>query len=95
MKLKVPNENYSIVGLYDTVAQIMGRETKDVNYDCRNINVAPNIQDGFFEHYLDENRDIPESDFNAGMAMLLACYGPKVDKTLEYNEVEVFDGFIC
>ena len=95
MKLTIPNKQYSLTELYDTVASIMGRETKDLQYDCREINIAPNIQENFFTYYRGENPNLSETDFKMNMVMLLACYGPKVDETLQENEVEVFDGFIC
>ena len=95
MKIKIPHKNYDIVELYDTVASMMGRETNNLNYDCRYINIAENIQNGFFAHYREENQDISETDFKMGMAMLLLDYAPKVDSLLADDEVEVFDGFIC
>ena len=95
MKVKVPSKNYGVTELYDTVAALMGKETKNLNYDCRCINAAMNIQEGFFAHYREENPDISEGDFNMSMAMMLLNYGPKVDENLADNEVEVFDGFIC
>jgi hypothetical protein len=95
MKLKVPSKNYGITELYDTVAFLMGNETKDLNYDCRYISVAPNVQDMFFEHYRKDNQNLSESEFKMGMAMMLLNYGPKVDENLADDEVEVFDGFIC
>lgn len=95
MKLKVPAKNYSITELYDAAAELMGRETKNLKYDCRCINVAPNIQDGFFAHYREENQNISENEFKMGVAMMLLNYGPKVDENLADNEIEVFDGFIC
>ena len=95
MKFKVPHKNYSITELYDTAASIMGKETQNLEYDCRHINVAKNIQDGFFEHYRESNPHVSESDFKMGMGMLLLNYGPKVDENLTDDEVEVFDGFIC
>jgi hypothetical protein len=94
MKLRVPNKNYGITELYDTVASLMGK-CANAEYDCRHINVAQNIQDGFFVHYRKENQNIPHGDFQLGMAMLLLNYGPKVDENLADYEVEVFDGFIC
>ena len=36
-----------------------------------------------------------ENDIRVGITMLLAMSGPKVDKSLKANEVEIFDGFIC
>lgn len=95
MKLTIPNKQYSLTELYDTVASIIGRETKDLQYDCREINIAPNIQENFFKYYRGENPNLSETDFRTNMVMLLLCYGPKVDETLQENEVEVFDGFIC
>lgn len=95
MKITVPNRNYSITELYDTVAALMGKETTELKYDCRQINVASNIQDSFFAHYREENQNLSDTDFKMNMSMLLVCYGPKVDATLSENEVEVFEGFIC
>lgn len=95
MKLKIPHKNYGIVELYDTVAALMEKEAKDLNYDCTKINVAKNIQDGFFVHYKESNPHASEGDFNMQMGMLLLNYGPKVDETLVDDEVEVFEGFIC
>ena len=73
----------------------MGREPKDLNYDCRHINVANNIQDGFFVYYREQNHNADETSFKVWMSMMLLNYGPKVDETLADDEVEVFDGFIC
>ena len=95
MKLKVPSKNYGVTELYDTVASFMGKETEKLNYDPCNINVAMNIQEGFFKRYREENQDLSEGDFNMSMALMLLNYGPKVDESLADDEVEVFDGFIC
>lgn len=95
MKLVVPQKNYSITELYDTVANLMGKGNLDNNYDCRHIDVASNIQDGFFACYREMNPDLSELDFRMSMTMMLLQYGPKVDETLKANEVEVFDGFLC
>ena len=95
MKLKVPNKNYAIPELYDTIAELMGMETKDLKYDCRCITTAMNIQKGFFAKYREDNLDMTETEFNICMAGLMLCFGPKVDETLADDEVEIFDGFIC
>ena len=95
MKITVPSKNYSIVELYDTVAALMGKETENLKYDCRQINIASNIQDSFFARYREENQDLSDDDFKMNMNMILVCYGTKVDETLSDNEVEIFEGFIC
>lgn len=95
MKFKMPNKNYGVVELYNEVAKLMGKANDDLNYDCRCINVAENIQDGFFAHYREENQKLTDDEFRTGMCMLLLSYGPKVDKELAEDEVEVFEGFIC
>ena len=95
MKIKVPHRLYGITELYDTVARIMGCDNvDDLRYDCREINVATNIQDNFFRHYREDNIEMSESDFKMNMAMLLLNYGPKTDEALLDYEVEVFKGFI-
>lgn len=95
MRIKIPHQDYGITELYETVASLMGKANENNEYDCRHINVAANIQDGFFAHYRKENENLPERDFKMGMAMMLLNYGPKVDDTLDHDEVEVFEGFIC
>lgn len=89
-----------IVDFYDVVAKGLGKfGTREFKYDCTKINVAENIQDGFYEYYTQVAREtdptLSESDIRTSITMLLAMSGPKVDSTLKANEVEVFDGFIC
>lgn len=98
MKLKVPHKNYDIVELYDAIATEMGFvATQNLEYDCREVNIAKNIQDGIFAKYaeLAKDKGMSESDARAGIAMLLVVSGPKVDENLADDEVEVFEGFIC
>lgn len=97
MKVKIPNKHYGIVELFDAVATEMGFvSVQNLEYDCRKVNVAKNIQDGIYEKYLELGREqnIDDDDIRVSITMLLACSGPKVDETLAENEVEVFDGFI-
>ena len=100
MILTIPKENYGLVEFYDAVAKEMGyTDTSELNYDCRKINIAKNIQDGFYEYYKqkakEENHNINENDIKVSITMLLAISGPKVDFNLKANEIEIFDGFIC
>lgn len=95
MKIKVPSRIYGVTELYDTIARIMGcDDVSELHYDCREITVAPNIQDNFFRHYREDNIELSENDFKMSMAMLLLNYGPKTDEALQDYEVEVFNGFI-
>lgn len=95
MRLKVPVKNYGVTELYDVVAAAMGySDVSKLNYDCREINVARNIQDGFFEHYKETVPHSNETDLKMSVSMILFNYGPKTDDTLEDYEVEVFTGFI-
>ena len=99
MKFKIENQPYGIIELYDAVAREMGyADTSKINYDCRRINVAANIQDNLYEYYIQNAR---ETDPNANMkdvrtsiTMILAINGPKVDINLADDEVEIFKGFI-
>ena len=98
MILKVPNKNYSITELYDAIATTMGYQNiSELEYDCRKVNVAKNIQDGIYDKYIELGKEqkLSEQDIRAGITMLLAISGPKVDENLADDEVEVFDGFIC
>ena len=94
MKLTVANKNYGLVEFYDKVATQLGYDKDKVEYDCTKICVAQNIQDNFFAYYREENPQLSESDLNVNVGMMLVCSGPKVDKNLKDNEVEIFDGFI-
>lgn len=98
MKLKVPENNYGIVELFDAIAAAMGyTDTSELEYDCREVNIAKNIQDGIYERYLELGREqkLSDQDIRVSVTTLLAISGPKVDENLADNEVEVFDGFIC
>lgn len=100
MKISVSLAPCGIATLFDAVAKAMGiKPTINTQYDCRKINVAPNIQDNFYEFYSSNakviNPTTSETDIRVGITMLLAMSGPKVDTALKANEVEVFDGFIC
>lgn len=96
MKLKVPKKNYGVTELYDAVATAMGyKDVSKLNYDCREICVALNIQENFFEYYKEANAHLSETDFKMSMAMMLLNYGPKTDANLADYEVEVSDKFIC
>lgn len=99
MKIKIKNMLYSLPEFYDAVATEMGYDnTSDLHYDCRNINIAANIQDNFYEYYAGQAREtspvLSENDIRVGTTMLLVMSGPKVDDALNPNEVEIFDGFI-
>lgn len=96
MKIIVPKRNYSVVGLYDAVATAMGhKHLNKLTYNCTKINVAPNIQEGFFAHYKETSPQASETELKMGVSMILLNYGPKTDETLKDYEVEVMDGFIC
>ena len=93
-------ESCDLTEFYDTVAREMGySDTSELHYDCRKINIAANIQDGFYEYYAQQAREtdpyLSDNDIKVGTTMLLVMSGPKVDDSLKANEVEIFDGFIC
>ena len=100
MIITIPEKTYSLTELYDAAAMEMGYEnTSELQYDCRKINIAANIQDGFYDYYTSSVKETDpyanETEIRTSVTMLLAISGPKVDKALKANEVEVFDGFIC
>lgn len=99
IKLTIPEKNYGLVELYEAVAKEMGYLIPDkLHYNCTKVNVSREIQDGFYTHYLElvkeEDPNMPEHEAHCQITMLLAMSGPKVDKSLKANEVEVFEGFI-
>ena len=108
MKIKVPKKDYGLTELYYLVAKEYIRETfngeieavdfSEYQFDCRCINVAPNIQDGFYRSYMkilqETTPTMSKVDMRMGVTMLLAMNGPKVDTNLDYDEVEIFEGFL-
>lgn len=100
MKLTVNSTPCALTEFYDSVAREMGyTDLSEIRYDCTKIDIAENIQDGFYEYYAAIAREttqaLSDSDITTGITMLLVMSGPKVNKDLKANEVEVFDGFIC
>ena len=100
MIVKIKNPVCCLTEFYDAVATELGcKDVGTLQYDCTEINVAENIQDGFYEHYTaiakETNPTASENDIRMSITMLLAISGPKVDIALRENEVEVFSGFIC
>ena len=90
----------SLIEFYDAIATEMGYDNiNDLEYDCRKINIAANIQDNFYSYYTDvakrNDKTLSDNDIKVGTTILLAMSGPKVDETLKVNEVEIFEGFIC
>ena len=101
--MKVLISNYKPCGiqeLYEAAAKEIGyTDTSEIKFDCTKINVAENIQDGFYEYYLALIRENDiyshENEARADITLVLVTSGPKVDKSLKENEVEIFDDFIC
>lgn len=97
--LLISTEPCDLVTFYDAIAREMGyKHTSDLQYDCTKINIAPDIQEGFYTYYtrlaMETNPQLSENDIKIGTTMLLAMSGPKANKALKANEVEIFDGFI-
>lgn len=90
LTLKPEQFETELYPFYRNVATELGHtETENTMYDCREINVANNIQEAWFKYY-EEKYNVTKTD----VAMLLLMSGAKVDTDLKDNEVEVFDGFI-
>lgn len=94
MKLFIPNKNYSLIELYDTIATTMGLNTDLCRYDCRKIEIASNLQDNIYRYYIDENSDKTKTEVELAVTMMLALSGPKINKQLQNNQVKIYDGFI-
>lgn len=100
MKILIPTKPCDLITFYNTVAREMGHsDPKELEYDCRKINVASNIQDNFYIYYTNYAREtqpeLTDNDIKIGISITLMMSGPKVDSSLKANEVEVFEGFIC
>jgi hypothetical protein len=99
VKINIANTLCDLTEFYDAVATEMGyADTSELQYDCTKINIADNIQDGFYQYYTqkakENNATADDNDIQTAITMLLIVSGPKVDYALKANEVEIFDGFI-
>ena len=73
--------------------EITGKPWDECNdMDCSRINIAENIQTSWFRQYR-EISDKSNLDADTALAMFLVMYGPKVDKKLKDNTVELLDGW--
>ena len=100
MKILISTQPCGLTEFYDMVASEMGySDTSELKYDCRKINIAENIQDGFYAYYTKYAREtqpeLTDNDIQTGITITLMMSGPKVDSSLKANEIEVFEGFIC
>lgn len=109
MKIKIKARPCGLMELYETAAKeyinqlynsrVEAVDFSEYKFDCRNINISNNIQDMLYEYYTEfakeQDNTLSNSDINIGITMLLVMSGPKVDKNLADNEVEIFEGFIC
>lgn len=94
MKLTIPNQKYELIELYDRIATEMGLDSDTCRYDCRKVEIAKNLQDNIYQYYVEQNPDKPKCEIEFSVTMLLAVSGPKVNKQLSDNQVEIYDGFI-
>ena len=77
-----PTITASIVDFYERVAIASGyKVTPRTRFDCCKIDVAPNIADYFRAVYGDD------------FCMIWACLGPKENRNLPENGIEIGNGF--
>ncbi len=95
MKIKMEVKPYDLNDFYNEVATKLGcTDTSKANYNCTKLNISSEIQQGFYDYYKSINPNLNEEEITMDVTVLLAIKGPKVDKALKPNEIEVFDGFI-
>ena len=85
MKTTIAEFKGTIQGLYERIDFRMNAHAD--MYNCTKLEVAENIQTNIFDYYIDGG--VPEED----IAMMWVCYGPKVNRELADNEVDIQDGF--
>ena len=82
-KLVLRTDEYacSIIQTYENTAKRLGITTDDVQFNCRKICVAENIQDAWIKFYQakakEENPNLADSDITMSINMLLLCFGAK------------------
>jgi hypothetical protein len=83
-------ENLSLDEFYELIGKKVYPvfDLSEVQYDCTFINIANNIQEKWFNYYSRQGNSM------TSIAMLLVIGGPKVNNSLNDNEVEIFDGFV-
>lgn len=95
MKMEMEVKPYDLIDFYNEVATKLGcTDTSKANYNCTKLNISSEIQQGFYDYYKSINPNLNEEEITMDVTVLLAIKGPKVDKALKPNEIEVFDGFV-
>lgn len=95
MKMEMEVKPYDLNDFYNEVATKLGcTDTSKANYNCTKLNISSEIQQGFYDYYKSINPNLSEKEITMGVTLILLDKGPKVDKALKPNEIEVFDGFI-
>lgn len=84
VKLRLKKQISGVVDLYNKVAEQMGYDYKECEYDCREIEVSEDIEEEIRRNYED-----PEE-----FGMIWIIYGPKMNKDLPENTVAISDKFI-
>lgn len=83
LKITIGAVEESITNLYDRVAEFLGRNSDDLRYDCRKIEVSSDISEAIEKFY--------GNTLEFSMSWL--CFGPKLNDTLNNGEVIVHGGF--
>lgn len=89
-------ENKGVVEFYDSVALHLGYvDIGNLQYDCRKINVALNIQDAIFAAYESSfHEPLSKDQAQEEIGMRWVISGPKTKESLANNEIEIQEGFI-
>ena len=90
MRVNVYVKSTNIPKLYDCIAIAMGYNLNQVqSYDCKKVEVSSNIVHAVMDWYKSNY-----ADYKVSFGMEWVCFGPKENKELPDNTVEVHDGFI-
>ena len=90
--------NKLLVEFYDSVAQVLGADIENVQYDCRKICISSYMQDCIYDAYRRRYPEEYESNkiqFDTQVTMKLAISGPKVAPELTNYQVLIEEGFLC
>lgn len=90
MQVKVIIGSTNLPRLYDCVAIAMGLNLDNImSYDCKKIEVSTAIMHKIMDWYK-ANYD----DYKTQFAMEWICFGPKENKSLPDDAVEIQEGFV-
>lgn len=95
MIIRIKNQNRCAFDLYSEIAEQLGYNTEECDFDRRKITIAANIAENFVKNYRELQSKLVKNNQPTLIIRDLIRNIPNIDETLNDNEAEIFDGFIA